>query len=604
MSSIHAGRIEALRHEMKNGGIDCCLVFTADEHCSEYIDPYYKFREYLSGFTGSAGTLIVTESEAGLWTDGRYFIQAERELEGSGITLKRSGEEGVKDMREYLGDLAKNAKACSQRFNIGTDLKLISAASYGKLKKMSLETGCSVTDIDLSQKIWTGRPVRRSAPVYRLTPDLAGRGCEDKIREIRKKIGEYRADFLVISGLSDIMWTFNLRGDDIEYNPVAVSYACIDAENADLFIQKGCCSGEIVSELLREGVRVRDYDDFDDHIKSLSGRKILCDLRTLNAHEAELLDGNELIDRHSDLYIGKHIKNDTECALSRKWHIEDGLVMTRFIRRIKKTVAEGSKSINEYEAAMMLDDMRRDTEGNRGLSFETISAYGANGAVIHYSPCSTGSAQLKPSGFLLVDSGGQYEGATTDITRTIALGELSEEMKSDYTAVLKGVLDLADAVFLEGTRGENLDILARRPIWDRYTDYRHGTGHGVGAQLNVHEGPQAFRYRIDKDNPQPKLEPGMITSDEPGIYLEGRYGIRIENLLLCVEKKKNEWGRFLGFDNLTFVPYEREAIVPEMLTSRQKEIINAYHGAIYELYHERLSKDEADWLAVVTAPIN
>lgn len=604
MSSTGTGRIESLRQEMKKSGIDCCIVFTADEHCSEYIDPHYKFREYLSGFTGSAGTLIVTEDKALLWTDGRYFIQARRELAGSGITLQRSGEKDVKDMQEYLNDLAKAANARSLRFNIGTDLKLISAASYSKLKKMSADTGCSVTDIDFAGKIWTDRPARRSAPVYRLPLSLAGRGCEDKLAGIRKKLEEYKADVLVLSGLSDIMWTFNLRGDDIEYNPVAVSYACIDAENADLFIQKGCCSGEIASELLREGVRVRDYDDFDDHIKSLSGRKILCDLRTLNAHEAELLDGNELIDRHSDLYIGKHIKNDTECALSRKWHIEDGLVMTRFIHSIKKLVAEGSRRINEYEAAMMLDDMRREIKGNRGLSFETISAYGSNGAVIHYSPDSRESEELKPYGFLLVDSGGQYEGATTDITRTIALGELTKEMKCDYTAVLKGVLDLADAVFLEGTRGENLDILARRPIWDRYTDYRHGTGHGVGAQLNVHEGPQAFRYRIDKDNPQPKLEPGMITSDEPGIYLEGRYGIRIENLLLCVEKKKNEWGRFLGFDNLTFVPYEREAIVPEMLTSRQKEIINAYHGAIYELYHERLSKDEADWLAVVTAPIN
>ncbi len=604
MSSIHAGRIEALRHEMEKSGIDCCLVFTADEHCSEYIDPYYKFREYLSGFTGSAGTLIVTGSEAGLWTDGRYFIQAERELEGSGITLQRSGEDGVKDMQEYLKNLAENAGARLQRFNIGTDLKLISAASYNKLKKMCFDTGCTVTDIDLAQKIWTDRPARRSVPVYRLPPGLAGQGCEDKIRAIRKKIEGYRADLLVISGLSDIMWTFNLRGDDIEYNPVAVSYACMDEEKADLFIQKGCCPEELVSELKEEGVRVRDYDEFDEHIKKSNGRKILCDLRTMNAHVADLLDGNELIDRHSDLYIGKHIKNDTERALARKWHIEDGLVMTRFIFRIKKLVSEGSKSINEYEAAMLLDSMRKDIKGNRGLSFETISAYGSNGAVIHYSPCSTGSAQLKPCGFLLVDSGGQYEGATTDITRTIALGELSEEMKSDYTAVLKGVLDLADAVFLEGTRGENLDILARRPIWERYIDYRHGTGHGVGAQLNVHEGPQAFRYRIDKDNPQPKLEPGMITSDEPGIYLEGKYGIRIENLLLCVEKNTNEWGRFLGFDNLTLVPYEREAIIPGMLTNRQKEILNAYHGAIYESYSGRLDDEEAEWLADVTEPIN
>lgn len=604
MSGIHAERIEKLRYEMAMRGIDCCIVFTADEHCSEYIDPHYRFREYLSGFTGSAGTLIISVDEAGLWTDGRYFIQAAEQLAGSLIRLHRSGEKGVKDMYEYLRDLSDISLKESRRFIIGTDLRLVSASSYRALEKISADTGCEIMDLDIAEVIWEDRPAKTCNPVYRLSAGVSGKECRDKLSDIRNMLPGFKADALILSGLSDIMWTFNIRGTDIEYNPVAVSYAYMDTDEVTLFIQKGCCPDEVRRELAADGVRVADYDEFDNDIRKLKGRKILCDLRTMNAHVMGLLDGNELIDRHSDEYIKKHIKNDTECALSKKRHIEDGLVMTRFIYRIKKLVLKGNKSINEYEAAMMLDGMRREIKGNIGLSFETISAYGSNGAIIHYSPCSKGSALLKPFGFLLVDSGGQYEGATTDITRTIALGELTDEMKRDYTAVLKGVLDLADAVFLEGTRGENLDILARKPVWDRYIDYRHGTGHGVGAQLNVHEGPQAFRYRIDKDNPQPKLEPGMITSDEPGIYLEGKYGIRIENLLLCVEKNTNEWGRFLGFDNLTLVPYERDAIIPGMLTDRQKDIINGYHRAIYELYAGKLDNEESAWLADVTAPIN
>lgn len=603
MGNVFRERTEALRCEMRSHKVDCCIIFTADEHGSEYIDPGYKFREYLSGFTGSAGTLLITGEEAGLWTDGRYFIQAENELAGTLITLHRSGEEGVKDMHEYLKDLAHQKKEQGTDFSVGTDLRLITTASYRKLKKLSEEEGFDIIDFDATGAVWKERPQITKNPVYSLPLEVSGRECRDKLAGIRKKLLELKADSVIISDLSDVMWTFNLRGSDIEYNPVAVSYGYVDENEAHLFIRKGCLNDSIMEELAADGVKSVDYDDFENDIKWLKGRRILCDPKTMNARIFKLLEGNELICRNSHEYIGKHIKNDTEISLARDWHIEDGLVKTRFIYRIKKLVGEEHENITEYEAAMMLDDMRKHTKGCIGLSFETIAAYGSNGAIIHYSPDKTGSRELKPEGFLLVDSGGQYEGATTDITRTIALGPLTDEMKTDYTTVLKGVIDLADAVFLEGTRGENIDILARRPIWERFIDYRHGTGHGVGAQLNVHEGPQAFRYKIDKDNVQPKLMPGMITSDEPGIYLEGRYGIRIENLLLCVEKRSNEWGRFLGFDTLTLVPYERDAIIPEMLTDRQKEIINAYHSTIYYLYSGRLEKEEKKWLAGVTARI-
>ena len=592
-------RIKRLRDEMKVRGLGYALVFTADEHGSEYIDEHFAFRKYLSGFTGSAGSLLFTGNEAGLWTDGRYFLQAGRQLEGSGITLHKMGEPGVRDIFEYLEDLTE--KATDKGAGIGLDLKLLSVESYNKLEKICSKYGCSVTDIDLADIVWTDRPKMTHEAIYHLDISLSGVSVSDKLAEIRKKLDKNRADCLIISELSDVMWTFNVRGGDILYNPVAVSYGYVDMKKACFYAYPESLSEGVREALEKEGVSVRDYDDFDGDMKDIKGRKVLYDPKTLNAHVYTLIKENTLTGKRSWEIIRKHIKNETECALARKWHIEDGLAVTRFIYRIKKLVKEGTV-INEYEAAMMMDKLRYEIDGNRGLSFDTISAYGSNGAIIHYSPDDEGSAVLKDEGFLLLDSGGQYEGATTDITRTIALGNLSEEMKNDYTAVLKGVLDLAAAVFLEGARGENLDILARRPIWDRYLDYRHGTGHGVGAMLSVHEGPQAFRYKINDDNKQPKLEPGMITSDEPGIYLEGRYGIRIENLLLCVNRMNNEWGNFYGFETLTYVPYERDAIIPDLLTAGQKEILNAYNARVYDLYKDRLSEEESSWLRDITLP--
>ncbi len=582
-------------------GLDLIIVYTADEHGSEYIDEHYKLREYLSGFTGSAGTLVVTKEEAVLWTDGRYYIQAEEELLGSGIVLYKDGLPGVAGVMDYVRSFVKRRRGAG----IGADFKLISVKEKHELDKMK-EFGGRLFDVDLSATVWKDRPEETRKPLYYLPDEMSGCPVSEKLGMIRKKLKESNKDAIFLTDLSDIMWTFNVRGSDIRYSPVAVSYGYIDMDSAYLFADEDCCGSDLRDELQKHGVLIKEYDETDDHLRWLKGRKIVCDYTSLNAHMAEMLSGNELTDERSYIYIRKHIKNKTECELAKDCHIEDGLALTKFIYRIKKLVREGSeegRGINEYEAAVMLDGMRLSIKGNRGLSFETISAYGSNGAIVHYSPDKRNSAMLKDEGFLLVDSGGQYEGATTDVTRTIALGKITGEMKLDYTAVLKGMLDLSDAVFLEGTRGENLDILARRPIWERYKDYRHGTGHGVGAMLNVHEGPQAFRYRILKDYPQPPLEAGMITSDEPGIYLEGKYGIRIENLLLCTERKSNEWGRFLGFDTLTLVPYETDAIVPEMLTARQKQLINEYHRTIYYLYSPRMEREEREWLSAVTAGI-
>ncbi|MBR6485224.1 MAG: aminopeptidase P family protein [Lachnospiraceae bacterium] len=606
MGKENRDRLLSLRKEMSKRGIDAALVFTSDEHGSEYIDDHYGFREYLSGFTGSAGSLLITQNEAGLWTDGRYYIQAEAELKGSGISLHRSGEKGVKDIFEYTQELAKDLKKCGKVLNIGTDLRLMDAGSYLRLKKMCEKHGCTVTDSDLCKNVWSSRPDKRHKEIYALKDDLSGRSVTDKLCEIRGKLDEYAADAVIISDLSDVMWVFNIRGDDIVYNPVAESYGFVDKNTAFLFADLRYISDELKDTLKTYGVDVRDLAGFDDHIRDHKDTKVLCDLKTLNAHVYRLINEKDVLNRPSWNYIRKHLKNECECRLARDFHKKDGLAVTRFIYRIKKLVKESRESgqtINEHDAALLLDNMRYEITGNRGLSFETIAAYGDNAAMIHYSPAKEGSRVLIPEGFLLVDSGGQYDGATTDVTRTIALGPLTDEMKSDYTAVLKGMLDLADAVFLDGTRGENLDILARRPVWERYIDYRHGTGHGVGAMLNVHEGPQGFRYRINDKVPQPPLEPGMITSDEPGIYLEGKYGIRIENLLLCIAKENNEWGHFLGFDTLTMVPYERDAILVSELTERQKEIIDRYNSEIYKLYEAYMDEDEKKWLAFVTAAL-
>lgn len=605
MGKEYSARIAEVQRMMIEQGIDIALVYTSDEHGSEYIDGHYKLREYLTGFTGSAGTLLIRHDRALLWTDGRYFIQAEEELSGSGIELEKSGLPGVPTLTEYIKKTADETDEKGERLRIGTDLKLISGSFFKELSALE-DKGVGIRDFDIAKRVWKDRPDKTHTRIYGLADEVSGKSIEDKLSELRKYLKELSADSVIVSDLACVMWLFNVRGSDIMYSPVGYSYGYVDREDAYLFASGSCLDEELRSALAASGVKVREYDNFYDHISWLKGMSIVCDLSTLNAYAYSLIKKNDLKDRPAFHYIKKHIKNETEQKLARERHVEDGLALTRFICRIKKAVKESEITgtvIDEYKAAEMLDKMRCEIKENMGLSFETISAYGSNGAIVHYSPEAAGSAVLKPEGFLLVDSGGQYEGATTDVTRTIALGKLTEDMKLDYTAVLKGMLDLSDAVFPEGIRGENLDVLARRPIWERTIDYRHGTGHGVGAMLNVHEGPQAFRCRIDPDSPQPPMAEGMITSDEPGIYIEGKYGIRIENLLLCKLKKTNEWGRFLGFDTLTLVPYEREAIVAARLTERQKQLINDYHRTIFYLYSPRMDREEREWLAQVTAQI-
>lgn len=583
-------RLAALRECMQKESVAIYLVFTSDFYQSEYIDAHFKFREYLSGFTGSAGTLLVTSQKAIIWTDGRYVLQAKQELAETEIELYQTQEKGVPSLTEYLRSAAQE-NTC-----IGFDGRTISASFYQELKILSENTGVLLNmNLDFAKEIWTDRPLVTKKEVYQLRDSLAGAFRSEKLKCLKAKITQANADAYLISDLSGIMWLFNLRGSDIAYNPVAFSYAYISAKRTVLFLNEGCYSDELEKKLKKDDVEIDSCERIDRFTKEISGQRILYDPECINAGLYESLRaGNTMLEKWNDELIEKAVKNETEISLAREYHVQDALAVIRFIMEIKEIVE--IEAVTEHEAAQRIDAIRSRIKGFQEPSFETICAYGEHAAIVHYTAKSKGSAVLKPKGLLLVDSGGQYLGATTDITRTIALGELTREEKEHYTAVLKGLLRLAHTKFLEGCGGENLDILAREPIWRLGIDYRHGTGHGIGSFLNVHEGPQAFRYKINKKRPQPALKPGMITSDEPGIYIEGSHGIRLENELLCMEKERTEWGTFLGFEMLTLVPFESEAILPAYLNEEERTWLNSYHRNIYELLCPHLKASEKTWL--------
>ncbi|MBO4902607.1 MAG: aminopeptidase P family protein [Lachnospiraceae bacterium] len=588
-------RLEALRENMRREKIDCYLIFTSDYHQSEYVDNAFKTREFLSGFTGSAGWMAVTGSRAILWADGRYHVQAAEQLAGTTIELFKDGLPETPTIEEFLKEeiTAGMTVACDGRTISATYCnELLNAISPGKFR----------TDIDLFEKVWTQRPKMNANPVHELPLLICGMERSEKIRNIRSKLKETGADAYVLTDLSAVMWLFNLRGSDVTYNPVAFSYAYISMMDAVLFVQDQALSDVLRLSLRSDGITCLPYGEFENYLSSLKSLTIALDPNACNSVICSILqDGNSLLSVSDHDLIPKQIKNEAEIRLAKKYHEYDAVAMIRFIRYIKDTVAK--EEITECEAAAYIDRLRSENEGYVDLSFETICAYGSNGAIIHYAPKEDTCAVLKPEGFLLLDSGAQYRGATTDITRTIALGPLKEEEKIHYTAVLKSMIALADAVFMKGCTGVNLDILAREPIWRIGLDYRHGTGHGIGAFLNVHEGPQSFRIKILKDQIPPMIVPGMITSDEPGIYIEGSHGIRIENELLCVEKLQNEWGEYYGFETLTLVPYEKDAIIREMLTQRETEWINTYYRTVYEKISPYLTDEEKEWLKEATDPV-
>lgn len=591
-------RLEALRSEMKKRGITVYVVPTSDFHQSEYVGEYFKARKYMTGFTGSAGTAVITMKEAGLWTDGRYFIQAAAQLEGSGVTLFRMGEEGVPKVEEYVEEQLEKG-GC-----IGFDGRVMDAKAGKKYAEIAekKEGSLYVTE-DLVDIIWTERPSLPAHKVWILEQEYAGMSTEEKLSQVREQMKQEGADVHILASLYDIAWLLNLRGDDIDHVPVFLSFVAVEEKQTTLFINQEILDDKVKKYLKDNQIQVEDYEKIYAYAENLKDHKVLMSLEEVNYRIAENVQKHsQIVDAPNPSLLLKSIKNETELENTRIAHLKDAVAVTKFMYWLKTNI--GKKEITEISASDYLEELRKEQEHFLDVSFDTICAYGANAAMMHYSASEESNAVLKPEGFLLVDSGGHYLEGTTDITRTFALGELSHEQKKHFTAVCRSNLNLANAKFLYGCSGINLDILARGPLWDMGIDYRCGTGHGVGHILNVHEGPNGFRWKIVQErNDSGKLEAGMITTDEPGVYLEGAYGIRLENELICVKDEKNEYGQFMKFENITYVPMDLDAILPEEMTFREKQELNEYHQMVYEKISPYLNEEERIWLKEYTRAI-
>lgn len=591
-------RLEALRSEMKKRGITVYVVPTSDFHQSEYVGEYFKARKYMTGFTGSAGTAVITMKEAGLWTDGRYFIQAAAQLEGSGVTLFRMGEEGVPKVEEYVEEQLEKG-GC-----IGFDGRVMDAKAGQKYAEIAekKEGSLYVTE-DLVDIIWTERPSLPAHKVWILEQEYAGMSTEEKLSQVREQMKQEGADVHILASLYDIAWLLNLRGDDIDHVPVFLSFVAVEGKKTTLFINQEILDDKVKKYLKDNQIQVEDYEKIYAYAENLKDHKVLMSLEEVNYRIAENVQKHsQIVDAPNPSLLLKSIKNETELENTRIAHLKDAVAVTKFMYWLKNNI--GKKEITEISASDYLENLRKEQEHFLDVSFDTICAYGANAAMMHYSASEESNAVLEPEGFLLVDSGGHYLEGTTDITRTFALGELSYEQKKHFTAVCRSNLNLANAKFLYGCSGINLDILARGPLWDMGIDYRCGTGHGVGHILNVHEGPNGFRWKIVQErNDSGKLEAGMITTDEPGVYLEGAYGIRLENELICVKDEKNEYGQFMKFENITYVPMDLDAILPEEMTFREKQELNEYHQMVYEKISPYLNEEERIWLKEYTRAI-
>ena len=580
-------RLTNLRKRMNEEKVDFYLIPTNDYHGSEYVGNYFKTREFISSFTGSAGFVIVSQEEAILWTDGRYFTQAENELKGTTIKLYKMGQPNVATINEYLRDSIDHKV-------IGFDGKCMSASFVNRLKKELNQLDFTIkADLDLVGDIWNDRPALSCTEAFILDDKYTGESINSKLRRLENKLKEEKADLHIISSLDDIAWLLNIRAEDVKCNPVLLSYFLYDHGNYILYCNKKALNKEVTKTLNDNGVLIKAYDEIYQDCKKLKGVVIL-DPSKVNYLLYQSLNDNRIIERMNITTEFKTIKNDVEIKNNYLAHLKDGVCVTKFIYWLKHNV--GKIKMTEISCATYLENLRKEQENYKGLSFETISGYDYHGAIIHYDPTPETDIEVLPKSFLLVDSGAQYLEGTTDITRTISLGELSYEQKYHYTLVLKGHLQLGNAVFRKGTNGSALDMLARKPLWDQHLDYNHGTGHGVGQFLNVHEGPQ----RVGMGPNNYPFKKGMITSDEPGLYFVGKYGIRIENLMVCLDDCLNEYGEYLKFDFLTVAPYDKEAILPELLTFEEKEMLNKYNKRIYEELSPFLTKEEKVWLKDVT----
>ena len=603
-------RLDALRKLMKERGMDAYMIPTADFHESEYVGEHFKCREYMTGFTGSAGTALITMDEACLWVDGRYYVQAAAQLKDSTVTMMKMGQEGVPSLGEYLEDKMPEG-GC-----LGFDGRVVNAAEGLALEEMLRERGARISyGEDLAGMIWQERPELSAEPAWVLDERYAGKSALDKIADVREAMEKVHASVHVLTSLDDIAWLLNIRGNDILYNPVVLSYALVTMDQLYLFVNSSVLEGKAypyledakgisVREYLeRTGVTVMPYDGVYDMVEGLKNEKVLLEKCRINYAVYRLIDGsNKVIDRMNPTASMKAVKNDVEIENEKRAHIKDGVAMTKFIYWLKKNT--GRIPMDEISVSDYLGKLRMDQEGCIGLSFATISAYGAHGAMCHYSATPESSIPLEPRGLYLIDSGGQYYEGTTDITRTIAMGPVTDEEKEHFTLVLMSMLRLGDVKFLHGCRGLSLDYAAREPLWRRGLNYEHGTGHGVSYLSSVHERPNGIRFKmVPERQDNAVMEAGMITSDEPGVYIEGSHGIRTENLVLCVEDEKNEYGQFLRFEYLTYVPIDLEVIDREIMSERDVELLNRYHEQVYEKISPYLDEDERVWLAEATRAV-
>ena len=601
MATIFSGRVEALRSLMRENGWDIVILTGCDPHGSEYPASRWKQVEWLSGFTGEAGDIVVTRDHAGLWTDTRYFIQAVRQLEGSGIELHKMRVPEQVPIPQWIASLGLDEPI------IAVDGLCESVAAVDELQD-AVPSAQILSVPDLLSPLWTDRPAIPVSPVITLGEDLVGESRESKIRRLRKWLVLQGADAVLLTALDQIAWLLNVRGADVAYNPVVISYLLVTLDDVFWYVRKDAFAdpdsetAASFEELQADGVSIRDYDEVDFALSSLrlDGLDRIClDPSEINyALRAAIDDGDllpEVVETVSPVALWKAVKNSVEVDLMREAHLEDGLVMEQFLYWLSGNAGR----VNEWEAACELGRLRAQVPGYRGDSFETISAYGPSAALPHYITPATGSALLEPHGLYLVDSGGQYLFGTTDITRTVPLGPCTALEREDYTLVLKGHIDLAMALFPRGTAGCQIDALAREPLWKAKRNFGHGTGHGVGFFLNVHEGPQDVRQNF---NPQP-LEPGMIVSDEPGLYREGMHGVRHENLVLVRPVGDNEFGSFLGFETLTLCHFDTSCLELSLLTADERDWLNAYNARVRDVLSPRLPAPVAAWLSAQTRPV-
>ncbi|MDD2980257.1 MAG: aminopeptidase P family protein [Hespellia sp.] len=592
-------RIQHLRTEMEKREMDAYMIPSDDYHQSEYVGNYFRAREYISGFTGSAGTVVVGLDWAGLWTDGRYFIQAEQQLTGSGIELFRAGEDGVPTIEEYL------AEKLPENGCVGFDGRVIARSKGEELQKALSEKRIRLQyEEDLIDLIWTDRPAMSKHAVYLLDEKYAGESAASKLARVREAMKEAGAAMHLSASLEEIAWLYNLRGNDVAYTPVVLAYTLIRENDAVLFIDEDKLDAGIRAYLEELGVTVKAYDSVYEYVRMLDQAiGILLDPKHLNEMLYRSIPNTiPKIEADNPMILMKAKKNPVEIENTKNAYIKDGVACVKFLYWLKKNVA--SEHITEITAADKLEALRRQQDGCLDLSFSTIAGYQEHGAIVHYGATPETDKELKPEGMILVDSGGHYLEGTTDITRTVILGPVPEEQKIHYTAVLRSMLDLAMTKFLYGCTGAGLDIVAREPLWELDLDYRHGTGHGVGYLLSVHEGPTAFRWeKGGSPQNQPALEAGMIITDEPGVYIEGSHGIRIENQLVVKMGVKNEYGQFMEFENITKTPIDLDGVIPEMLTPKERNYLNQYHKNVYDTVSPFLNVEEKVWLKEYTREI-